>query len=95
MEPIPNGPTKTLLRFGLWVSLALSIITFVTFGMALVAAPNPGTFCPGDCFEYPTWISFPNIRLILPGCTSTGAWSVIFNMGGLDASYYSKRDAII
>jgi hypothetical protein len=53
MEPIPNEPTKTLLRFGLWVSLALSIITFVTFGVALMAVPNSGTFCPGDCFEYP------------------------------------------
>jgi hypothetical membrane protein len=43
----------TTIRIGYHSSIVLTIITIITFGLAMTAIPNSGAFCPGDCFEYP------------------------------------------
>jgi len=40
-------------RIGYYSSIFLTIITIITFGLAMTAIPNSGAFCPGDCLEYP------------------------------------------
>ena len=44
-------------RFGLYASVALSILTLITFGLGMMAVPPAGPFCPGDCMTYP----FPDL----------------------------------
>jgi len=44
---------KNVLRTGLYASLALSILTLITFGLGMMAVPPAGPFCPGDCMTYP------------------------------------------
>ncbi|MBN1397975.1 MAG: hypothetical protein JXA06_08080 [Bacteroidetes bacterium] len=40
-------------RFGFYSSIALTVITLITFGFAMTAIPISGAFCSGDCIEYP------------------------------------------
>jgi len=40
-------------RFGYYFSIAMTVITLITFGFAMTAVPISGAFCPGDCIEYP------------------------------------------
>jgi hypothetical protein len=50
-------------KLGYFSSIFLTVITIVTFGLAMTAIPNSGAFCPGDCFEYPylnTLSEYPN-----------------------------------
>jgi len=49
-------------KIGYYSSIFLTIITIITFGLAMTAIPNSGAFCPGDCLEYPyldTLTEFP------------------------------------
>ena len=46
-QTTPAGTT------GYIAALLLSVVTLITFALALTAIPNSGAFCPGDCFEYP------------------------------------------
>jgi len=46
--------TKTLSsKVGLYASIALTILTILTFGFAMMAIPPSGPNCPGNCMEYP------------------------------------------
>jgi len=40
-------------KLGWYVSLLLSVVTLITFGIAIFTTPLSGPFCPGDCFQYP------------------------------------------
>ena len=40
-------------KFGFYASIALTILTIVTFGFAMMAIPPAGPYCPGNCMEYP------------------------------------------
>ena len=44
---------KHNLKFAWFSSLAVVIMTVITWGFAMVAVPPAGPFCPGDCMEYP------------------------------------------
>lgn len=44
---------KPGLRFGLYASLSFTALTIITWGLAMMAVPPSGPFCPGDCMEYP------------------------------------------
>ncbi|MBN2350153.1 MAG: hypothetical protein JXJ22_15040 [Bacteroidales bacterium] len=48
---------KSTLKFGLYVSISLTILTIITWGFAMIAVPPAGPYCPGDCMSYP----FPDI----------------------------------
>lgn len=41
------------LRFAWFSSLAVVIMTIITWGFGMIAVPPAGPFCPGDCMEYP------------------------------------------
>jgi hypothetical protein len=43
----------SLYKYGYYSSLFLSIITIVTFTIAIFTPPISGIFCLGDCIEYP------------------------------------------
>ena len=47
-----NSGSSTI-KVGLYSSIALTILTIVTFGFAMIAVPPAGPNCPGDCMEYP------------------------------------------
>ncbi|MBN2276015.1 MAG: hypothetical protein JXK95_16920 [Bacteroidales bacterium] len=55
-----NPINQNVLRFGYYSSLLLAIITFITFGLGIMAVPPVGPYCPGDCFEYPYLDSLSN-----------------------------------
>ncbi len=57
-----NHNLKSVLKFGFYSSLFLSILTVITFGFAMIAIPPSGPNCPGDCMSYP----FPDILLYYP-----------------------------
>jgi hypothetical protein len=40
-------------KFARTIALGVSIITIITFSIALLAVPISGPFCFGDCIEYP------------------------------------------
>ncbi len=44
---------KTHLRFGWYSSLAVVIMTLITWGFAMIAVPPSGPYCQGNCMEYP------------------------------------------
>ena len=65
----PSFPTRTASRFGYVAAILTSVITFVTFGFALVAIPISGANCPGDCIAYPyldTAAQYPQDFLWMP-----------------------------
>lgn len=53
---------KTILKFGLYSSLSLTLLTIITFGFAMIAVPPVGPYCPGDCMSYP----FSDLLLYYP-----------------------------
>ena len=53
---------KTILKFGLYSSLSLTLLTIITWGFAMIAVPPAGPYCPGDCMSYP----FPDILSYYP-----------------------------
>lgn len=53
---------KNELRFGLYASLSLVILTIITWGFAMIAVPPAGPYCPEDCMSYP----FPDILMFYP-----------------------------
>lgn len=44
---------KTILKFALYASLTLALLTIITWGFAMLAVPPAGPYCPGDCMSYP------------------------------------------
>ncbi|MGB5668744.1 MAG: hypothetical protein WBM53_18050 [Maribacter sp.] len=44
---------KTTLKFGLYSSLIVTLLTIITWGFAMTAVPPAGPYCPGDCMTYP------------------------------------------
>jgi hypothetical protein len=40
-------------RFGLYSSIFMTVITIITLGFAMTAVPISGAFCPEGCIEYP------------------------------------------
>ena len=53
---------KAILKFGLYSSLSLALLTFITWGFAMIAVPPAGPYCQGDCMSYP----FPDILSYYP-----------------------------
>jgi len=53
---------KKILKFGLYSSLSLTLLTIITWGFAMIAVPPAGPNCPGDCMSYP----FPDILSYYP-----------------------------
>jgi hypothetical protein len=53
---------KMILKFGLYASLSLTLLTLITWGFAMIAVPPAGPYCPGDCMSYP----FPDILSYYP-----------------------------
>ena len=53
---------KTALKFGLYSSLSLTLLTIITWGFAMTAIPSAGPYCPGDCMSYP----YPGILSYYP-----------------------------
>ncbi|MFZ4725138.1 MAG: hypothetical protein ACOYMD_06790 [Paludibacter sp.] len=46
--------TNTLsAKFGFYASIALTILTIITFGFAMTAIPPSGPYCTTNCMEYP------------------------------------------
>lgn len=43
----------TTVKFGYYVSLITTILTVITFAIAICTPPLSGPFCTGSCFEYP------------------------------------------
>lgn len=43
----------TTSKFGFYISMITTIITVVTFAIAISTPPMSGPFCTGTCFEYP------------------------------------------
>ena len=44
---------ETILKFGLYSSLSLTLLTIIAWGFAMTAVPPAGPYCPGDCMSYP------------------------------------------
>jgi hypothetical protein len=40
-------------KFGFYASIALTILTIITFGFAMTAIPPSGPYCTSNCMEYP------------------------------------------
>jgi hypothetical protein len=53
---------KQMLKFGLYSSLSITLLTIITWGFAMIAVPPAGPYCPGDCMSYP----FQDILLYYP-----------------------------
>jgi len=49
----PDLEQRGTLKFGFRASLMLTFLTLVTFGLAMIAIPPAGPYCPGDCMSYP------------------------------------------
>jgi hypothetical protein len=41
------------LKFGLYSSIALTILIIITFGLGIIAIPPAGPNCPDNCMDYP------------------------------------------
>jgi hypothetical protein len=41
------------LKFGYYASLLFALFTLITWGLAMMAVPPSGPYCPGDCMTYP------------------------------------------
>jgi hypothetical protein len=39
--------------FGFYISIITTVLTIITFGIAISTPPLSGPFCTGNCFEYP------------------------------------------
>jgi hypothetical protein len=44
---------KSILKFGFYSSLSLTLLTIFTWGLGMIAVPPAGPYCPGDCMSYP------------------------------------------
>lgn len=49
-----NHPERSeAMRLGFWAGLATTILTLVSFGLAITAIPSAGPYCVVDCAAYP------------------------------------------
>lgn len=66
----PDHPTPTARLVGFYAALSTTVITLITFGLALTAIPISGANCPGDCIDYPyldTLAQYPrDFRWMIP-----------------------------
>ena len=44
---------KVAAKFGFYISVITTILTFITFSIAICTPPLSGPFCTEDCFQYP------------------------------------------
>ena len=51
MEINPNE--NSTLKFGFYISIILSVLTFLALVLGMMAIPPAGPNCPKDCMEYP------------------------------------------
>lgn len=49
---LSEGQLNTI-KFGFYISIITTIITVITFAIAISTPPLSGPFCTGNCFEYP------------------------------------------
>ena len=57
-----NQSEKNILRFGIFASLLLVLLTIVTWSFGMMAVPPAGPYCPGNCMDYP----YPDILSYYP-----------------------------
>jgi len=48
-----NQQNTINLKVGYYSSIVLTVLTFLTFGFAMIAIPPSGPYCPCNCMEYP------------------------------------------
>jgi len=69
-RPATNPERETSIFIGFYAAILTSVVTLITFALALTAIPISGTNCPGDCISYPyldTVAQFPrDYRWMLP-----------------------------
>lgn len=69
-RPATNPERETSTSVGFYAAILTSVVTLITFALALTAIPISGTNCPGDCINYPyldTVAQFPrDYRWMLP-----------------------------
>jgi len=53
---------EKILKFGLFSSISLTLLTIITWGFAMMAIPPAGPYCPDNCMSYP----FSDIILYYP-----------------------------
>lgn len=53
---------RDTLKFGIYASISLTILTVITFVFAMAAIPSSGPYCPDNCMSYP----FPDILSYYP-----------------------------
>lgn len=53
MEIGKMQPDMGAARFGYYTSITTTLLTVITFGIAINTPPLSGPFCTGSCFEYP------------------------------------------
>lgn len=53
---------RDTLKFGIYASISLTILTVITFVFAMAAIPPSGPYCPDNCMSYP----FPDILSYYP-----------------------------
>ncbi len=53
---------RDTLKFGIYASISLTILTVITFVFAMAAIPSSGPYCPDKCMSYP----FPDILSYYP-----------------------------
>ena len=51
--PSSGSSTSNSNRVGYYSAILTTVITIVTFGLAMTAVPISGANCPGECVEYP------------------------------------------
>jgi hypothetical protein len=57
-----NYSNFSAMRVGLASSSALAVLTLITFGLAMMAIPPSGPYCPANCMDYP----YPDILSYYP-----------------------------
>jgi hypothetical protein len=48
-----NTMKRNVLKLDFYVSVLLSVLTLLTFALAMIAVPPSGPYCQGNCMEYP------------------------------------------
>lgn len=52
-HPYDDARGRVACRVGSWVAVATSLVTILTFALAITAVPNSGRNCRTDCVAYP------------------------------------------
>lgn len=48
-----DNSKQSIVKFAWYATLAMTILTLITWGFAMLAVPPSGPYCPDNCMEYP------------------------------------------